>query len=270
MAKLISTKRAMQILGVGSTTIKRWADENKLPALKTVGGHRRFRLEDVESLLQHSVPPAPEALVNADTWFEILDAHRDVQEVRDAIFQLHKRFESWYRVADFLGEVLANIGARWANNQISIAEEHLATGLLDYALSSITASFHVPKMAPTCLLAAPTGEKHTLGLSLVRACLCTAGFRTLWMGAETPFDEIVASIHRIKPASVLLSASPWMQDHGSLQNGCVAVESACKDEGSSLILGGRGAWPESTHYAHRCQTFDELRLTIEALGHQPG
>ena len=52
MTKWVSTKRAMEMLGVGSTTVKRWADEGALPSSRTVGGHRRFRENDVQRLLE--------------------------------------------------------------------------------------------------------------------------------------------------------------------------------------------------------------------------
>lgn len=44
---LLTTREAADILGVGPTTVKRWSDEGKLPALKTAGGHRRYREVDV-------------------------------------------------------------------------------------------------------------------------------------------------------------------------------------------------------------------------------
>ncbi len=64
MTEWISTKRAMQMLGVGSTTVKRWADEGALPSSRTVGGHRRFREDDVKRLLERlhgTNKPKPES-----------------------------------------------------------------------------------------------------------------------------------------------------------------------------------------------------------------
>lgn len=54
------------MLHVSPKTISRWATQGFIPCLVTLGGHRRFRREDVEELLrrmageQHAVPvPRP-------------------------------------------------------------------------------------------------------------------------------------------------------------------------------------------------------------------
>lgn len=46
----LSTREAAELLGVGTTSIKRWAEEGTLPCIKTAGGHRRFRRSDVLAL----------------------------------------------------------------------------------------------------------------------------------------------------------------------------------------------------------------------------
>lgn len=49
--ELLTTRQAAEIVGVGTTSIKRWSDEGRLPAIKTAGGHRRYRRRDVERLI---------------------------------------------------------------------------------------------------------------------------------------------------------------------------------------------------------------------------
>ena len=46
------------IFGVTMTTVKRWAESGKLPSFRTVGGHYRFRPEDVEALKQSTTQAA--------------------------------------------------------------------------------------------------------------------------------------------------------------------------------------------------------------------
>ena len=45
--KNLTSKEAARLLGASEASVKRWADGGLLPTLKTAGGHRRFRPEDV-------------------------------------------------------------------------------------------------------------------------------------------------------------------------------------------------------------------------------
>ncbi|MCO4771930.1 MAG: helix-turn-helix domain-containing protein [Deltaproteobacteria bacterium] len=51
---LITTRAAAALLGVGTTSIKRWADDGTLVCVRTAGGHRRFRRGEVLRLLNSS------------------------------------------------------------------------------------------------------------------------------------------------------------------------------------------------------------------------
>jgi excisionase family DNA binding protein len=42
---------AADILGVHSSTLRRWADDNKVPCFRTPGGHRRFRAADLDAFI---------------------------------------------------------------------------------------------------------------------------------------------------------------------------------------------------------------------------
>lgn len=49
---LLTPAEVARALGVGPKTVTRWAAAGKLPALRTIGGHRRFRESDVRALLE--------------------------------------------------------------------------------------------------------------------------------------------------------------------------------------------------------------------------
>lgn len=49
--KLLAPGEVARMAGVTAKTVTRWAKENKLPAQRTLGGHRRFRAGDVLALL---------------------------------------------------------------------------------------------------------------------------------------------------------------------------------------------------------------------------
>jgi excisionase family DNA binding protein len=50
--ELISPKEAAKMLGVSVMAIRSWENEKKIKCVKTLGGHRRFRLGDIQDLLK--------------------------------------------------------------------------------------------------------------------------------------------------------------------------------------------------------------------------
>jgi excisionase family DNA binding protein len=51
--------QAASYLGVAQSTIRKWTDQGTLPAIKTPGGHRRYRRGDLEAFLERSRPGRP-------------------------------------------------------------------------------------------------------------------------------------------------------------------------------------------------------------------
>ncbi len=45
-----------RLFGVNPVTVSRWADEGKLTPVRTLGGHRRFRKEQIDQLLATTIP----------------------------------------------------------------------------------------------------------------------------------------------------------------------------------------------------------------------
>ena len=57
-AGTLSLGQAAQALGISTTTVRRWADDGRLGATRTAGGHRRFAVADVRRLLAERGRPA--------------------------------------------------------------------------------------------------------------------------------------------------------------------------------------------------------------------
>lgn len=50
--RLLTPAEAAARFGVNPKTVTRWADAGKLPVVRTLGGHRRYRLGDVRAALE--------------------------------------------------------------------------------------------------------------------------------------------------------------------------------------------------------------------------
>jgi excisionase family DNA binding protein len=54
---------AAALAGVSVSTLRRWADEGRVPFFRTAGGHRRFRVSDIERALLPARPTSTEVEV---------------------------------------------------------------------------------------------------------------------------------------------------------------------------------------------------------------
>jgi excisionase family DNA binding protein len=47
MEKLITPKKAAELLSVTTDCLRKWERAKKITAVKTIGGHRRYKLEEI-------------------------------------------------------------------------------------------------------------------------------------------------------------------------------------------------------------------------------
>jgi excisionase family DNA binding protein len=55
--RLLTPREVAAMFRVDPKTVTRWAQAGKLQYVRTLGGHRRYRASDVESLLSGEVKP---------------------------------------------------------------------------------------------------------------------------------------------------------------------------------------------------------------------
>ena len=51
MDRLLTLKETSKLLNVSKQTLQRWDNRGKLIAVRTEGGHRRYKLSDIEKIL---------------------------------------------------------------------------------------------------------------------------------------------------------------------------------------------------------------------------
>jgi excisionase family DNA binding protein len=249
--QLLSTQAAAALAGVGTTSVKRWADEGLIACHKTAGGHRRFERAELERFLREHGDAREDP---TERWVTLLTSSGSY-ELRAAIFDARGRLGSWYRVCDELGPAIGRLGSLWACGDVSVLEEHVASERFSRALAQTSDALPVSERGPLCLLACAEGDEHTLGLSLAELCLREVGWATLWAGRRTPLSDLVTAIESGDIGMVALSASAVSGDAAGMETQARALEAACRARGIPLALGGSGSWPLELDYATRFHAF---------------
>lgn len=135
---------------------------------------------------------------------------------------------------------LREIGRLWQDNQISVAEEHLATAVTQIAMARLYDGFCGTTLpnGRTLLAACAATERHEVGLRMVCDLLELEGWDARYLGAAVPEDSLVGMVLSRQPDAVALSASiaPHLPQLRALIR---AVRVACGKAAPFIIVGGR-------------------------------
>jgi excisionase family DNA binding protein len=269
-SEMLRLSEAARLLEVGDTTLKRWTEDGRLSYERTLGGHRRFRRDEVMRLrseLSGERPADGDASASPDSrrWLDVPGDPTEPTAMTGRLMLLRSEARDWAETCDRLcSGLLAEIGQRWSVGKMTCAQEQAMSRALEVSLAKIGHQFPVSPAAPTVVLACPPGERHTLGLTMVELVLRERGFRVHFLGADIPTQDTVETIRRVRPTAVGLGASACARPSGELSEPARAVQAACSDVGARLFLGGGAAWPP-VRGATRVLTLMDLTAAVDAL-----
>jgi methanogenic corrinoid protein MtbC1 len=182
----------------------------------------------------------------------LLDAGIDLKELYGQLFQ-----RSMYRV-----------GELWETNQISVANEHLATSITESLLNlCYPAVFGTERVGKKAVISCGANEFHQVGGKMVADIFELNGWDGYFLGANTPPEDMARFIQEIQPDLVGLSLSILSNiDH--LKTSIEAVKTHFPN--MDLIIGGQAfRWGgtdvvRSYGGTEYIPTLDELETIIKA------
>ena len=112
--------------------------------------------------------------------------------------------------------MLREVGARWADGRLAIAQERLVSSMLRARLLSIL-SQHPGERRPRVLFATLSGEPHELGLLGAALHLHERGLPVLYLGTELPASELARVANRLGALAVAVSSVDPGQARSALE-----------------------------------------------------
>lgn len=210
-----------RLTGLSPHVLRAWERRyGAVKPLRTPGGTRRYRESDVARLRQlrsavqagHSIsevarasgdelerrlelaPPLPapplDALLEA---IENLDASTTERLLSAQLAVLGPlRF-----IRSVATPLLQTIGTRWADGQLCIASEHLASSILRSLLGTALRPTSAGQQATPILFTTLAGEAHELGALMAAVATADAGGHPVFVGGNLPVPEIVDAAEAI-------------------------------------------------------------------------
>ena len=100
---------------------------------------------------------------------------------------------------------LRELGDRWERGEVSVAQEHFASGVLRGRLLGLARGWGLG-VGPRAVLACLPGEQHDLGLIAFGLALRARGWRIVYLGPDAPLETVAEASRRLEPSLVVLHA----------------------------------------------------------------
>lgn len=137
-------------------------------------------------------------------------------------------------IDDALMPYLRELGERWDDGRVSVAQEHFASNLIRGRLAGLARGWGAGR-GQIVLLACPPGERHDLALLAFGVALQRLGWRIHYLGADTPLAEIARQARQLPAWIVVLAATSPARFE------TVIPELRELSESVQLVLAGAGA-----------------------------
>ena len=136
-------------------------------------------------------------------------------------------------MTDVIGPIQSEIGRRWADGDLTIADEHASTAATENLVALLAGTLG-PAEGPTVVIACPENDTHSLAGRVVAAALAVRGFRALFLGASLPAGDLGDYLEHQQPMALALSVSMGSSLFQAAQSVTIAHA-----QGIPVIIGGQ-------------------------------
>ncbi len=149
--------------------------------------------EDEEAGAERAIHGVGEAERPADPYLDAslqaaarFDEARLEGTLRRAAFQLGMS----RAIREVTAPLLERIGTLWAEGEVGVAHEHLASAMVVRVLTDLVGGAESDPDAPRLVVATPSGMRHELGALFVAVTASLEGWRPVYLGPDLPAEEV--------------------------------------------------------------------------------
>lgn len=134
---------------------------------------------------------------------------------------------------------LVRVGDLWEEGKLSVATEHLITGITLRLLHRLSMNLPVAPQpnAPSAIIGCVEGELHTMGGRMVADFLLAQGWRVWYLNGYLPLEHLMEAVRRHLPDAIVLCCSVE-ECAGSLQRTVERLHRWRGEQPLPLLVGG--------------------------------
>jgi methanogenic corrinoid protein MtbC1 len=170
-------------------------------------------------------------------------------------------------VNDVVVPLMHEIGLKWKEGHLRIANEHMASAVIRTFLGNHISRTPTPEGAPVLIAGAPAGHHHEFGALIVVATAAAAGWRSIYLGPNLPAAEF-ASVARGHEARAIALSLIYPVDDPRLADELREIR-RLSPKTTDIVVGGPAARAYESVIgeigAHYSADMEGLKAVLEGL-----
>ena len=303
MENLISIGELARLTGITTHTLRVWEKRYGSPhSQRLPSGHRRYLKEDVPRLraivkalesgyraskvvsgtleelhslmgLKPLLGPNPKSIQeNENSSNEILIERwiKGIHEYNDDCL-IQGFHEQWNKsgplkfIIEYMIPLIERVGKGWEFGELSIPQEHFTTECIDSFLTSKWRQLNSRKEGWNLLMATLPGETHNLGLLMSAVVASLSGAKIIYLGLDTPLEDIISTTNNFEPKLLCLSISSG-KNLLDTEDCLLKIKTELK-KNITLISGGKGT-PENLPGIKKIEDFNNFNHWLKNFENQ--
>ncbi len=157
-------------------------------------------------------------LIEAIEQFYYIEADRELS-------RLAVHFPPQELVEKVVIPLMHEVGDRWHDGRLSVAQEHMTSSILRNLLGALIRIYSRAEASNTLMFATPSDEQHEFGILAAAMIAAGSGLGVIYLGACLPAEEIIAAAERTKPRVVVIGvkgateSKNWIRDLKRISEG---------------------------------------------------
>ena len=290
MENLISIGELARLTGITTHTLRVWEKRYGTPCSQRLpSGHRRYPKEDVPRLRAIAkalesgyraskvvsgtleelhglmgLKPLMDTKLNPkgenpnssnelliERWIKAIHGFDDDSLIQSFYDQWNKNGPLNF-IIDYMVPLIERVGNGWESGELTISQEHFATECITSFLTSKWRQLNIRKEGWTIMMATLPGETQCLGLLMAAVIASLSGGKIVYLGPDTPLEDIITTAKNQKPEVLCFSVSCILNPLDTEEK-ISKISSELKNK-AKIVCGGKGT-PENFPSINKIEDF---------------
>ena len=244
--KKLKQKELAYILGLAQTTIANYESGARFPnevTLKNIADYFHVSLDELlgRKILDYNLNDKKYLIkleeVQENFLKEMMEGNN--QAATQLIMEIAK---NGIQVEDIYTEVfeksLLQTGSLWESGEASIVQEHFLTHTVETIMNQLNPFIHKKASnSANVLLALPASELHEIPLKMAKDLLDMEGWKTYYLGNNTPIYSIVETLECYS-CNLLVMSATMQYNVATIENVINMIKSKTKLKNVKVVVGG--------------------------------